>query len=186
MLNIARNRTMKRRLAIAAIVAGAATAATVAPASAQTDFSALSSGVTNAVNNTVAEVTGTTVARPANGTFTSGFGPRWGTFHNGIDIANAIGTPIYAVMDGTVISSGPASGYGQWIRIQHDDGSISIYGHMEYLYVSVGERVSAGQEIAGMGNQGFSTGSHLHFEIHPDGVTPVDPQAWLANHGIYV
>nr|WP_245670416.1 M23 family metallopeptidase [Corynebacterium crudilactis] len=175
---------MKRRLAIAALIASTATVATVAPASAQNNFAALSSGVTN----TIAEATGTaaTVARPAHGTFTSGFGPRWGSFHNGIDIANAIGTPIYAVMSGTVISSGPASGYGQWIRIQHDDGSISIYGHMEYLYVSVGERVSAGQEIAGMGNQGFSTGSHLHFEIHPDGVTPVDPQVWLANNGIYL
>ena len=191
MLNIARNRNMKRRLAIAAFVATATATATMAPASAQTDYAGLSSGVADTVAEaagvaTTAVAPAATVARPANGTFTSGFGPRWGTFHNGIDIANSIGTPIYAVMSGTVISSGPASGYGQWIRIQHDDGSISIYGHMEYLYVSVGERVAAGQEIAGMGSQGFSTGSHLHFEIHPDGVTPVDPQAWLANHGIYV
>lgn len=126
------------------------------------------------------------VARPAEGTFTSGFGPRWGTFHSGIDIANAEGTPIYAAMAGTVIDSGPASGFGQWIRIQHDDGTITVYGHMSTLGVSVGERVKAGQYIAGMGSLGFSTGSHLHFEVHPGGGAAVDPQAWLAARGIQV
>lgn len=126
------------------------------------------------------------VALPAVGTLTSPFGSRWGTFHSGIDIANAIGTPILAVMSGTVIDSGPASGYGQWIRIQHDDGSISVYGHMETLDVSVGQHVDAGQQIAGMGSRGFSTGSHLHFEIHPGGGAAVDPQAWLAERGINV
>ena len=123
-------------------------------------------------------------ARPAVGAFTSGFGMRWGAMHNGIDIANAVGTPIKAVMDGVVIDSGPASGYGNWIRIRHNDGSVSVYGHMETLAVAVGQQVYAGQEIAGMGSRGFSTGSHLHFEIHPDGTTPVDPKAWLEAHGI--
>lgn len=124
------------------------------------------------------------VARPAEGAFTSGFSPRWGSFHSGIDIANTPGTPILAVMDGTVIDSGPAQGYGNWIRLRHDDGSVSVYGHMQTLNVAVGERVHAGQNIAGMGSMGFSTGSHLHFEIHPDGTTPVDPAAWLAERGI--
>ena len=126
------------------------------------------------------------VAAPAQGTFTSPFGPRWGTMHNGIDIANDIGTPINAVMDGTVIDSGPASGYGQWIRLRHDDGTITVYGHMETLDVSVGEHVTAGQKIAGMGSRGFSTGSHLHFEVHPGGGGPVDPVPWLAERGISV
>ena len=189
MLNIARNRNMTRRLAIAAFVATATATATMAPASAQTDYAGLSSGVADTVAEaagvaTTAVAPAATVARPANGTFTSGFGPRWGTFHNGIDIANSIGTPIYAVMAGTVISSGPASGYGQWIRIQHDDGSIAVYGHMETLDVSVGEQVTAGQKIAGMGNQGFSTGSHLHFELYPTGSGAVDPAPWFAQHGI--
>ena len=124
------------------------------------------------------------VARPAEGTFTSGFGPRWGSFHSGVDIANAPGTPILSVMDGTVIDSGPAQGYGNWIRIKHDDGSMSVYGHMQSLDVAVGERVTAGQKIAGMGSLGFSTGSHLHFEIHPDGTNAVDPAPWLAQRGI--
>ena len=126
------------------------------------------------------------VAAPTQGTFTSPFGPRWGTMHNGIDIANNIGTPINAVMDGTVIDSGPASGYGQWIRLRHDDGTITVYGHMETLDVSVGEHVTAGQKIAGMGSRGFSTGSHLHFEVHPGGGGPVDPVPWLAERGISV
>ncbi len=127
---------------------------------------------------------GPSVVKPAEGAFTSGFGPRWGTVHQGIDIANAVGTPILSVMDGVVIDSGPASGYGNWIRIQHTDGSVSVYGHMETLDVSVGQTVRAGEKIAGMGNRGFSTGSHLHFEIHPAGSGPVDPQPWLAERGI--
>lgn len=126
------------------------------------------------------------VVRPAEGIFTSGFGPRWGTFHAGIDIANGEGTPILAIMDGLVIDSGPASGYGNWIRIKHDDGSISVYGHMSSLAVGVGERVHAGQNIAGMGNLGFSTGTHLHFEIHPSGQGATDPIAWFAERGISI
>ncbi|WJY67608.1 M23 family metallopeptidase [Corynebacterium auris] len=122
--------------------------------------------------------------KPADGTFTSGFGVRWGAMHNGIDIANVIGTPIRAVASGTVIDAGPAQGFGNWIRIRHEDGAVSVYGHMSTLGVTVGQQVEAGQEIAGMGNEGFSTGSHLHFEIHPDGTTPIDPVPWLAERGI--
>ena len=129
---------------------------------------------------------GASVAKPAEGAFTSGYGMRWGALHAGIDIAAPIGTPIYAIMDGTVIDSGPASGYGQWIRVQHDDGAISVYGHMETLGVQVGERVHAGQQIAGMGNRGFSPASHLHFEIHPSGSGAVDPIPWFAQHGIHI
>ncbi|MCT1685186.1 MULTISPECIES: M23 family metallopeptidase [Corynebacterium] len=124
------------------------------------------------------------VVKPTEGTFTSGFGMRWGSLHAGLDIANVVGTPILAAMGGTVIDSGPASGFGQWIRIQHDDGSIAVYGHMETLDVSVGEQVTAGQKIAGMGNRGFSTGSHLHFELYPTGSGAVDPAPWFAQHGI--
>lgn len=124
------------------------------------------------------------VVKPAEGAFTSGFGMRWGSMHNGIDIANANGTPIVAVEDGTVIDAGPAQGFGNWVRIRHDDGAVSVYGHMESIDVAVGQHVSAGQKIAGMGSMGFSTGTHLHFEIHPDGTTPADPVPWLAARGI--
>ncbi len=128
------------------------------------------------------------VSIPAEGTFTSGFGPRGGAPHNGIDIANEIGTPIYAVMDGIVINSGPASGFGNWIRIQHEDGSISVYGHMQadMLYVGEGEQVKSGQNIAGIGSEGQSTGPHLHFEIHPAGGSAIDPVPWFAEYGISI
>lgn len=129
---------------------------------------------------------GRTVVTPATGTFTSGFGPRWGTVHQGIDIANNLGSPIYAVMDGTVINAGPAQGFGNWVVIKHDGGEVSVYGHMAVYNVSVGQRVTAGQQIAQIGNEGFSTGPHLHFEIHPDGVTPVDPVPWFAQAGIRI
>lgn len=140
--------------------------------------------ITPAVAGSSAPAASGSVVKPTEGTFTSGYAMRWGSLHSGLDIANAIGTPIRAVMDGTVISSGPASGYGNWIRIQHDDDSVSLYGHMATLNVAVGERVTAGQQIAGMGNEGFSTGSHLHFQLHPGGGGPIDPAPWFAEHGI--
>ena len=158
-------------------------AAAAAEAQAKGEAAAATANAAAGVGSTV--ISGG-VALPASGTFTSGFGPRWGSFHSGIDIANALGTPIYAAMAGTVIDSGPAQGYGNWIRIRHDDGSITVYGHMQTLAVSVGQRVAAGEYIAGMGSLGFSTGSHLHFEIWPDGANAVDPQAWLAAHGISI
>ncbi|WIM72882.1 M23 family metallopeptidase [Corynebacterium suedekumii] len=129
---------------------------------------------------------GRTVVFPTSGRFTSGYGARWGATHEGIDIANPIGTPVLAVMDGEVISAGNASGFGKWVRVRHDDGAISVYGHVATIDVTVGERVTAGQRIAGMGNEGRSTGPHLHFEIRPDGNRPVDPVDWFAEQGIDV
>lgn len=129
---------------------------------------------------------GRTVLTPAVGQFTSGFGPRWGSMHQGIDIANVPGTPILSVMDGTVIAAGPAQGFGNWVVIKHDGGEVSVYGHMRYYNVTTGQRVAAGEQIAQIGNEGFSTGPHLHFEIKPDGATQVDPQAWFAQQGITI
>jgi len=129
---------------------------------------------------------GRTVVFPTSGRFTSGYGARWGAMHQGIDIADPIGTPILAVMDGKVISAGPAQGFGQWVRVQHDDGSISVYGHVDTIDVALGQRVTAGDQIATMGNEGRSTGPHLHFEIRPDGNNPVDPVTWFAKQGITV
>lgn len=123
------------------------------------------------------------VYMPAIGQFTSGFGARWGAEHQGIDIANDIGTPIYSVKSGTVINSGPASGFGLWVRVQHDDGLVSVYGHIHESLVSVGQRVDAGQQIATMGNRGQSTGPHLHFEIGPGG-GKIDPLPWLRSQGL--
>ncbi|MGQ4598325.1 peptidoglycan DD-metalloendopeptidase family protein [Nocardia sp. R6R-6] len=120
----------------------------------------------------------------AAGTFTSGFGARWGVQHLGVDIAAPIGTPIYAVADGTVIEAGPAAGFGMWVRLLHDDGTITIYGHVDTATVSQGQRVLAGDQIATVGNRGFSTGPHCHFEVWLNGVDKVDPLPWLATRGI--
>ncbi|AOW91810.1 hypothetical protein BFN03_01475 [Rhodococcus sp. WMMA185] len=121
---------------------------------------------------------------PAVGTYTSHFGARWGEMHAGVDIANAIGTPILAVADGEVIDAGPASGFGMWVRLLHADGTVTVYGHIDTATVSVGQHVMAGDQIATMGNRGFSTGPHLHFEVHLPGDYKVDPQPWLATRGI--
>lgn len=129
---------------------------------------------------------GRTVVFPTTGRYTSGYGPRWGTIHRGIDIANDLGTPIYAVMDGTVINAGPAQGFGNWVVIKHDGGEVSVYGHMRYYDVQVGQRVKAGQKIASIGNEGQSTGPHLHFEIKPDGVNHADPEVWFKQQGITI
>ncbi|MDV6261965.1 M23 family metallopeptidase [Rhodococcoides yunnanense] len=122
--------------------------------------------------------------RPVAGTLTSDFGPRWGTTHPGLDIANSIGTPVYAAADGTVLDSGPADGFGLWVRLQHDDGSTTVYGHIDQTLVAEGQRVQAGEQIATVGNRGQSTGPHLHFEVADAAGVNVDPKAWLASRGV--
>jgi murein DD-endopeptidase MepM/ murein hydrolase activator NlpD len=122
--------------------------------------------------------------KPAEGSFTSGFGGRWGTTHYGVDIANAIGTPILSVADGVVVEAGPASGFGLWVRVQHADGTITVYGHMNEILVSQGQQVGAGQQIATIGNRGQSTGPHLHFEVWLNGSQKIDPLGWLGERGI--
>ncbi|WP_308279969.1 M23 family metallopeptidase, partial [Pseudonocardia oceani] len=124
------------------------------------------------------------VAQPVVGRVTSAAGPRWGTTHNGLDVANAIGTPIFAVTDGVVEKSGPASGFGLWVVLRHPDGTRSVYGHINRTYVEVGQQVSAGEQIAEVGNRGFSTGPHLHLEIWDADGTKLDPAAWLRERGI--
>ncbi|MGS2806838.1 M23 family metallopeptidase [Nocardia sp. MW-W600-9] len=123
-------------------------------------------------------------AKFTSGNYTSGFGARWGVQHLGIDVAGPIGTPIYSVADGTVIEAGPASGFGMWVRVLHDDGTVTIYGHIDTATVSQGQRVLAGDQIATMGNRGFSTGPHCHFEVWLNGTDKIDPVPWLATRGI--
>ncbi|KAB8334927.1 peptidoglycan DD-metalloendopeptidase family protein [Scytonema tolypothrichoides VB-61278] len=117
---------------------------------------------------------------PAKGTLTSGYGWRWGRMHKGIDIANSVGTPIYASADGVVEKAGWSSGgYGNVVDIRHLDGSMTRYGHNSVLLVQRGQQVHQGQIIAKMGSTGFSTGPHTHFEIHPSGKDAVNPIALL-------
>jgi cell wall-associated NlpC family hydrolase len=107
-------------------------------------------------------------------TKTSGFGPRGNSIHQGVDLAGGDGTDIFAAMDGTVAAAGPASGFGQWIVIdsQTRTGLVStVYGHMypDGVLVRQGAAVREGEHIADMGNNGQSTGTHLHFEYWEGG-----------------
>ncbi|MGI5127505.1 M23 family metallopeptidase [Pseudonocardia sp. CA-107938] len=129
-------------------------------------------------------VDGEAFVRPALGRLTSLFGARWGVTHYGIDIANAIGTPIYALTDGEVEEAGPASGFGLWVVLRHPDGTRSVYGHVNRMFVSVGQEIRAGQKIAEVGNRGQSTGPHLHLEIWDEDGAKLNPIPWLAKHGI--
>jgi murein DD-endopeptidase MepM/ murein hydrolase activator NlpD len=126
------------------------------------------------------------VVVPTTGRITSTYGPRAGRIHYGLDIANRIGTPIVSVMDGTVISAGLASGFGLWVRVRHDDGTVTVYGHVDRYLVSVGEQVTAGEQIATIGNRGESTGPHLHFEVLRNGSRKIDPLVWLRGKGVSI
>lgn len=132
------------------------------------------------------------------GTFTksSGFGPRWGSIHRGTDFAAPTGTPIYAMADGIVVqgsdrAQGSVDGFGSWIWIDSQEacGKDVIYGHVHHpgILVKAGDRVRAGQQIGVVGNEGQSTGSHLHLEVWTSpgrlGGTAIDPEAWLKRAG---
>jgi len=102
--------------------------------------------------------------------------------HEGIDIAGPSGTPIMAAAAGTVIKAGwDEWGLGNAIEIKHLDGSVTVYGHNSRLLISKGQEVQQGQIIAEMGSTGNSSGSHLHFEIYPNGKFATDPQRLLAS-----
>ncbi|MEP9359147.1 M23 family metallopeptidase [Sphingomonas sp. KR3-1] len=122
------------------------------------------------------------MAMPANGRFSSGFGMRrhpilgYVRMHKGIDIAAPWGSPVFAASDGVVQTAGRASGYGNLIRINHGGIYGTGYGHLSRIYVRVGERVRRGQRIGAVGNEGLSTGPHLHYELYKNGVA-VNPRS---------
>ncbi len=119
---------------------------------------------------------------------TTCFCTRWGQMHPGWDMAAPLGTPIYAAADGVVLKAGRVSGFGNAVYIQDAEGNVHIYGHMRYYDVAAGDLVRAGDQIAKVGNEGYSTGPHLHWQIHRGGLDgrPVDPQKWLTEHGVDV
>jgi murein DD-endopeptidase MepM/ murein hydrolase activator NlpD len=108
---------------------------------------------------------------PVKGSFryTSGFGPRWGQMHRGIDLAAKSRSPIYATGDGVVIRAGWNGAYGRVVYVKHDFGVETRYAHLARIRVKKGQRVSRGQKIGDMGNSGRSTGTHLHYEVRVDG-----------------
>jgi murein DD-endopeptidase MepM/ murein hydrolase activator NlpD len=119
----------------------------------------------------------TPTVAPVLGLITDGFGRRKDPFtgrlayHRGLDISARRGTPIHAPADGIVVFSGRNGGLGRCLRISHDFGFTTVYGHLDKILVEPGTEVHRGQEIGLLGNSGRSTGPHLHYEVHVNGVS---------------
>jgi murein DD-endopeptidase MepM/ murein hydrolase activator NlpD len=158
----------------------AAEAARLAAAAAAAAAAGGSSGGGGAINpELVANMPRFTHPCPG-GSISSPFGWRNfdNAFHMGLDLAASTGTPIYAAVGGTVIISGYSSSAGNWVVISHGSGLVTKYMHASALYVSAGEAVSAGQQIAAVGNTGNSFGAHLHFQVEVNGAA-LDPLLFL-------
>lgn len=112
---------------------------------------------------------GLALSWPAEGPVISTFGRRARSWHAGIDIKAETGSEIRAAAPGTVLYSGWIRAYGQVVKIQHENGFITLYAHNEKNLVEVGEDVETGQLIATVGRTGHTTGPHLHFEVRRDG-----------------
>jgi murein DD-endopeptidase MepM/ murein hydrolase activator NlpD len=98
--------------------------------------------------------------------------------HEGLDIAANTGTPVAATADGVVVKATTEPGFGKVVMIDHGYGYRTIFGHNSKLLVKPGTRVKRGDKIAEVGNTGRSTGSHLHYEVHLNGV-PINPRKLL-------
>lgn len=129
-----------------------------------------------------------TYIQPTIGTITRGFGLQMHPIlkemrsHQGIDIAAPLGTPIMAAAAGVVKNVGwDEGGFGNRVEISHQDGSTTFYGHANRVFVTQGELVKQGQLIAEVGSTGLATGTHVHFEIRPDGKIAADPISYLSN-----
>lgn len=122
---------------------------------------------------------------------TSRFGTRSDPFtgrrarHNGIDVPNPVGTPIYATADGIVGRAQWVGGYGNYVEINHGNEMQTRYGHMSARAVEPGATVRRGQIIGYVGSTGRSTGPHLHYEVRIAGV-PVNPLPFIADDGVMV
>lgn len=128
----------------------------------------------------------TPAIRPCQGWTTSRFGYRKSPFtgrrefHKGYDIANREGTPISCTADGVVAYSGPKGLLGNMIVIDHGHGLVTRYGHLSKILVKRGQTVKRGDTLALMGNTGRSTGPHVHYEVHLNGI-PVNPEKYMLN-----
>ena len=123
---------------------------------------------------------------PVMGPINSGFGQREdpvlgmgvGEFHKGIDIGARDGVPVHAPAAGRVLKAGPGTGYGNEIQIDHGNGIVTVYGHLQGFNVVNGQTVVKGQVIGYVGHTGRVTGPHLHYEVQVHG-TAVNPHTYL-------
>lgn len=126
---------------------------------------------------------------PVAGRITSGYGARQDPItgaestHDGLDVGAPAGTPIRVPARGVVVWAGPKGGYGNAVEVDHGNGLVTLYGHATDIFVSKGDFVEPGQEIATVGSSGRSTGPHLHFEVRLAG-RPIDPSRVLKKYGL--
>ena len=126
--------------------------------------------------------------RPVAGSPSSPFGPRWGRSHNGVDLADPVGTPVVAADAGVVVhatvachptsSWGCGGGFGNYVTVAHPGGLATVYAHLSSIAVEVGQSVAAGEPVGRIGNSGNSYGPHLHFEVRRSG-SPTDPCGYI-------
>lgn len=123
---------------------------------------------------------------PAQGFVSSVFGMRRNPFtdapdfHEGLDITNAVGTPVISPADGVVFFTGTKGEYGNVVEIRHDAAVSTLYGHLVKILVKPGQRLKRWQQIGLVGNSGKSTGPHLHYEVHVSD-QPVNPLSYILN-----
>jgi murein DD-endopeptidase MepM/ murein hydrolase activator NlpD len=120
---------------------------------------------------------------PLNGNLGSPFGPRWGRFHDGVDIEGWAHTQVHAALSGEVIRVGwlgGYEGYGLVVKVRHANGIVTMYAHLAQSFVRPGERVAKGQLIGRAGCTGSCTGVHLHFQVWVEGRL-TDPLRFLGN-----
>jgi murein DD-endopeptidase MepM/ murein hydrolase activator NlpD len=122
---------------------------------------------------------------PVQGAVTSGYGPRWGSTHKGIDMAAATGTPARADSARVMRSASWNGGYGNTVVIDYENGVSTLYAHNSALTVTPGQRAQTGEGIAKAGSTGNSTGPHLHSEVKVGGDN-IDPCNWLAGRGMKI
>lgn len=145
---------------------------------------ASSSGSSSSAGGSYVSGNGTLAYPVASPRITSGYGYRTAptagatSRHDGIDFGGATGTPIYASEAGTVVTASYNSARGNYVVVNHGNGIQTWYQHCSAVYVSAGQKVSRGQNIAAIGATGIVTGPHLHYEVHVNG-TPVNPLSYL-------
>lgn len=131
----------------------------------------------------VGRETSTGFRMPVHGRMTSPFGRRvhpilrYVRMHQGIDFGAPYGAPIVAAASGQVVLAGWDGGYGRAVKVSHGGGLLTRYGHMSRIAVTPGQQVAAGQVIGYVGSTGMSTGPHLHYELHRNGVQ-IDPASF--------
>ncbi|PIC69478.1 peptidase M23 [Sporosarcina sp. P16b] len=161
-------------------------AAEAAAAAANSRSSASSSSSSSSSSNAAPPVSSGTWTKPTTGSFSSGFGWRIHPIskvrkqHRGMDISAPTGTPVVAAGDGVVSYAGSMEGFGNVIMITHSmKGQIltTVYGHLSTIGTSSGQSVDKGQLIGAVGSTGFSTGPHLHFEMHVGNFSATGPSA---------